>query len=219
VTRHVGSVSEINNNFVKRYLAGVQDHHSDHSFYRIDNGDKVKLSNPHRPDLTNREFHNIIGKASLTSPMFYKERERTSVWREGAPRSPVLPPAFPIEGWRELEVIGKRRMQVGAWWGQRGERNLYSMSRRMPRSSVCGCGTTGCRPARVVGSTTNTQRPTLLGWAFSCARGPRHAGFGLILHVPPSSRHGAEQGAVRFGIALCSLETFANRFAAAHAGP
>jgi len=38
----VGSVSAINNNFVKRYLAGVQDHHSDHSFYRIDNGDKVK---------------------------------------------------------------------------------------------------------------------------------------------------------------------------------
>jgi len=66
---------------------------------------------------------------------------------------------------------------------------------------------------------TNTQRLTVLGWAFSFERGPRHAGFGLILRVPPPSRHRAEQGAVRFGIALCSLETFANRFAVAHADP
>ena len=95
---YVASVSEINNDFIKRYLAGVQHHHSDHSFYRIDNGEKVKLPNPHRADLTNREFHNIIGKAGLTSPQFYKERERTSVWRKGAPRSPVLPPRFPSKG-------------------------------------------------------------------------------------------------------------------------
>jgi len=40
--------------------------------YRYDNGEKVKLPNPHRADLTNREFHNIIGKAGLTSPQFYK---------------------------------------------------------------------------------------------------------------------------------------------------
>lgn len=95
---YVASVSEINNDFIKRYLAGVQDHHSDHSFYRIDNGEKVKLPNPHRADLTNREFHNIIGKAGLTSPQFYKERERTSVWRKAVPRSPVLPPRFPSKG-------------------------------------------------------------------------------------------------------------------------
>ncbi len=88
---YVASVSEINNDFIKRYLAGVQDHHSDHSFYRIDNGEKVKLPNPHRADLTNREFHNIIGKAGLSSPQFYKERERTTVWRKGVPRSPALP--------------------------------------------------------------------------------------------------------------------------------
>jgi hypothetical protein len=34
----------------------------------------------------------------LTSPQFYKERERTSVWRKGVPRSPVLPPRFPSKG-------------------------------------------------------------------------------------------------------------------------
>jgi hypothetical protein len=95
---YVASVSEINNDFIKRYLAGVQDHHSDHSFYRIDNGEKVKLPNPHRADLTNREFHNIIGKDGLTSPQFYSERNRTSLWRKGVPRSPVLPPRFPSKG-------------------------------------------------------------------------------------------------------------------------
>ena len=31
---------------------------------------------------------------------------------------------------------------------------------------------------------TNTQRLTVLGWAFSFARGPRHAGFGPVLRVP-----------------------------------
>jgi hypothetical protein len=90
----VASVSEINNDFIRRYLAGVPDHHSDHNFCRIDNGEKIKLPNPHRPDLTNGEFHNIIGKAGMTSPQFYKERARTSVWRKEVPRSPVLPPRF-----------------------------------------------------------------------------------------------------------------------------
>ena len=75
-------------------MAGVQDHHSDHNYYRIDNGEKVKLPNPHSPDLTYREFHNIIGKAGMTSLQFYKERERTSVWRKEVPRSPVLPARF-----------------------------------------------------------------------------------------------------------------------------
>jgi hypothetical protein len=91
---YVVSVSEINNEFIKRYLAGVQDHHSDHNYYRIDNGEKVKLPNPHRQDLTNREFHNIIGKAGMTSPEFYKERARTSIWRKEVPRSQVLPSRF-----------------------------------------------------------------------------------------------------------------------------
>ena len=95
---HVVSVSEINNDFIRRYLAGVQDNHSDHTYYRIDNGEKVKLPNPHRPDLTCREFHNIIGKAGMTSPQFYKERERTSLWRKDVPRSPVLPARFGSKG-------------------------------------------------------------------------------------------------------------------------
>ena len=93
----VASVAEVNNDFIKRYLAGVQDHQSNHGFYRIDNGEKVKLPNPHRADLTNREFHNIIAKAGMTSPQFWRERERTSIWRKGVPRSPILAPRTLLE--------------------------------------------------------------------------------------------------------------------------
>ena len=89
------SVAEISKDFIKRYLAGVPDHHSDHSYYRIDNGELVKLPNPHRPDLTDPELHNIIGKAGMTSPQFHSERKRTSKWRKNVPRSEVLPPRFP----------------------------------------------------------------------------------------------------------------------------
>jgi hypothetical protein len=88
-------VSEINNDFVKRYLAGVLDHQSDHRFYRIDNGELVKLPNPHKRDLKLHEFHNIIGKAGMTSTQFYKERNRTAVWRKNVPRQPVLASRLP----------------------------------------------------------------------------------------------------------------------------
>ncbi len=98
VAPYVASVEEVNNDFVKRYLGGVLDHHSDHSYYRIDNGEKVKLPNPHRPDLTNPEFHNILAKAGMTSPQFFKERQRTSVWRKGVPRKQPLPPRVPPRG-------------------------------------------------------------------------------------------------------------------------
>ena len=43
---------------------------------------------------------------------------------------------------------------------------------------------------------TNTKRLTVPGWAFSFARGPRHAGFRPILRVPLPSCDGAEQGKV-----------------------
>lgn len=91
IVPYVASVSEVSNDFIKRYLAGVQDHHSDHNYFRIDNGEMVKLPNPHRADVTKTEFHNIIGKAGMTSPQFYKERARTSMWKKGVPRNPVLP--------------------------------------------------------------------------------------------------------------------------------
>jgi hypothetical protein len=92
------SVAEVNKDFIRRYLAGVKDHHTDHSYYRIDNGEKIKLPNPHRSDLTDREFNNIIGKAGMTRPQSFGERHRTSVWKKGVPRSEVLPPRFSSTG-------------------------------------------------------------------------------------------------------------------------
>jgi hypothetical protein len=97
------SVSEVNKDFVKRYLAGVLDHHSDHSYYRIDNGELVKLPNPHQRDVKNYEFHNIISKAGMTSPQFYKERDRTAVWRKRVPRSPVLASRLPSNRASDIE--------------------------------------------------------------------------------------------------------------------
>ncbi|MFC7459160.1 hypothetical protein [Hydrogenophaga defluvii] len=86
------SCAEIGGDFIKRYLSGVLDHKSDHSYYRIDNGERIKLPNPHKTDLKNNEFYNIIGKAGMTSRKFHDERARTSVWKKGVPRMPVLPP-------------------------------------------------------------------------------------------------------------------------------
>ena len=85
------SIREANNDFVQRYLNGVFDHHSDHSYYKIDNGEKIKIPNPHRSNLTDTEFHNIISKAGMTSQLFYKDRQRTSIWKKKVPRNPVLP--------------------------------------------------------------------------------------------------------------------------------
>ena len=84
------SIREISTDFVQRYLNGVFDHHSDHSYYRIDNGEKIKIPNPHRSDLTDSEFHNILSKAGMTSPLFYKDRLKTSIWKKKVPRDPVL---------------------------------------------------------------------------------------------------------------------------------
>jgi len=88
------SISEIEDDFIKRYLAGVPDRHSDHPYYRIDNGELIKVPNRHRADVIDPEFRNIIGKAGMTSTQFWKERARTSIWRKGVPRSPVLQSRF-----------------------------------------------------------------------------------------------------------------------------
>lgn len=86
-------------------------------------------------------------------------------------------------------------------------RRLYCDHRKARGGRLCG----------VLYCTTNIKRLTVLGWACSFARGPRHAGSRPILRVPRPSGDGAEQGEVRLRSPLCSLETFANRFAVAYA--
>ena len=84
------STKEFENDFVVRYLSGIFDHKSKHPFYKIDNGELLKLPNIHYKDVKKSEFNNIIGKAGMTSPQFFKARQETSNWRKNVPRSPVL---------------------------------------------------------------------------------------------------------------------------------
>ena len=54
---------------------------TDHRYYTIDNGQKIKVPNPHAKNVALHEFSNIIKKAGLKQKEFYKERERTRVWK------------------------------------------------------------------------------------------------------------------------------------------
>ena len=85
------SISEVENDFVIRYLSGVFDHQSKHPFYKIDNGELLKVPNKHSKDLMPWEFTNILGKAGMTSPQFFKARQQTSGWRKNVPRNPTVP--------------------------------------------------------------------------------------------------------------------------------
>jgi hypothetical protein len=49
-----------------------------------------------------------------------------------------------------------------AWWEQRGGLDPYPVPRCKPRSSALGCGTTECRPAPVIHSTTEVARSAAL---------------------------------------------------------
>jgi len=86
------SVREMEREFIGRYLAGVPEHTSDHKFYKIDNGTKVKMPNPHNADVSNGEFKNIIGKAGMTGPAFHLARRETVGWKKNVPRTPILMP-------------------------------------------------------------------------------------------------------------------------------
>ena len=86
------AVSEIENQFVSKYLKGMEVRRTDHKFYKIDNGEEIKIPNNHSKNLKPWEFKNIIFKAGLTSSKFFEERLRTKTWSEGIPRNPTLNP-------------------------------------------------------------------------------------------------------------------------------
>ena len=91
LTPIVVSVDEIHRDFVKRYLDGKLARETDHKYYRIDNGELIKIPNSHGSDLRYYEFHNIIGKAGLTSPEYFAAKKKTNNWRMHTPRSQSLP--------------------------------------------------------------------------------------------------------------------------------
>jgi hypothetical protein len=76
---------------VAKYLKGTELPATDHQFYRIDNGEKVKFPNLHAKDIMLHELDNILRKAGMRSGEFAKERERTDRWRKHVPRVPKEP--------------------------------------------------------------------------------------------------------------------------------
>jgi len=86
------SIHELENSFVAKYLNGNENRRTDHKFYKIDNGEEVKIPNPHLKNVKTSEMKNILLKAGLTQSQFFKERLRTKIWSKEVPRHPALEP-------------------------------------------------------------------------------------------------------------------------------
>ena len=86
------SVDELENSFVSKYLNGNFARRTDHKYYRIDNGEEIKIPNPHLKNVKTGEMKNILLKAGLTQSQFFNERLRTKTWSKEVPRSPALQP-------------------------------------------------------------------------------------------------------------------------------
>lgn len=78
--------------FVENYLNGEPQKRTDHEFYRIDNGEKIKFPNPHVSRIKGHEFTNVLLKAGMRRPEFVKEQQRTKTWKKQCPRPEPKPP-------------------------------------------------------------------------------------------------------------------------------
>ena len=78
--------------FIERYLAGEREPTSDHDYYRIDNGAKVKFPNPHDKEVRSYELKGTLLKAGMTKSDFRHARIVTSNWTKNCPRSEPKPP-------------------------------------------------------------------------------------------------------------------------------
>jgi hypothetical protein len=85
------SRAEMINGYIERYLRGSRESKTDHEYYRIDNGEKVKIPNSHHKEMLSHEFKNILLKSGLTGCQFHAERKRTEKWSKFSPRSNPLP--------------------------------------------------------------------------------------------------------------------------------
>jgi len=86
------SVKEVRNEFVERYLSGRLDHRSDHEYYKIDNGELVKIPNAHDKDIRGYELKNIAGKAGMTLADYEAARRATLGWKKHVPRAEIVGP-------------------------------------------------------------------------------------------------------------------------------
>lgn len=80
--------------FLENYLDAQAVKRTDHEYFKIDNGQRVKVPNLHGNDrLKAWEFKNIVYKAGMTIPDYRAERGRTNIWQSQVPREK---PLFPI---------------------------------------------------------------------------------------------------------------------------
>lgn len=78
--------------FIERYLAGVKEPRTDHDYYRIDNGEKVKFPNPHDKEVRGYELQGTLHKAGMTRREFIDAQTLTRFWKTNCPRNPPKPP-------------------------------------------------------------------------------------------------------------------------------
>lgn len=78
--------------FIVEYLNGIPANRTDHKFYKIDNGEKISLPNPHEKEVRPDELARTLPKTGMTRADFLSERERTDFWSRNCPRPSPLPP-------------------------------------------------------------------------------------------------------------------------------
>lgn len=81
--------------FVEAYLDGSVIRRTNHEFIKIDNGETIKFPNPHGKTIQNHERKNILSKAGMRDPDYWRERAATSAWKRGCPRPNPRPPLNP----------------------------------------------------------------------------------------------------------------------------
>jgi len=80
--------------FIEQYLNGQKDR-TDHDYYRIDNGAKIKFPNPHDKEIRGYELKGTLLKAGMTHREFVNERISTKYWQKNCQRNPPKPPLGP----------------------------------------------------------------------------------------------------------------------------
>jgi hypothetical protein len=79
--------------FITGYLNGKPLSTTDHSFYRIDNGERIKLPNPHDKELRSYELKSTLLKAGMRLKEYIEAKIATDNWCKNCPR-PVAKPSL-----------------------------------------------------------------------------------------------------------------------------
>ncbi len=83
------SLKEIKDGFIKNYLNGEQKRLTDHEYFKIDNGESIKMPNGHDKDIRIYELKNIIAKAGMENTEFWAARNSTNKWKKSVPREKI----------------------------------------------------------------------------------------------------------------------------------